>query len=234
MPFNNVDDMPALVVAFCHVLAGLNPPFGSTILDFGAGTCWSTRCLVQLGQDVIAMDVSKKALDMGRELFRRLPIAGFHAPPSFMVFDGRAFDLPDGSVDYIMCLNAFHHVPNPEEVLREMARVLRPGGIAGFSEPGPGHSRSAQAQYEMRHYTVIENDIVMEDIERWALAAGFGRLQLAVFDTRPYLLERPEYQSLVDGGLAAEHYVDFVRQAAATRQAFLLYKPGVKVPDSRE
>jgi SAM-dependent methyltransferase len=234
MPFNNVDDASALLVAFCHVLAGLNPRFGSTILDFGAGTCWSTRCLVQLGQDVIAMDVSKNALDMGRELFRRLPIAGFHVPPAFMVFDGRRFDLPDQSVDRIMCLNAFHHVPNPAEVLREMARVLRPGGIAGFSEPGPGHSRTAQAQYEMRHYTVIENDIVMEDIERWALEAGFSRLKMMVFDSRPYLLDPREYQSLVDGGLVAEQYVDFVRQAASSRQAFFLYKDGVSVPDSRE
>jgi SAM-dependent methyltransferase len=234
MPFNNVEDAPPLLIAFCQILAVLNPPFGSKILDFGAGTCWSTRCLVQLGQDVIAMDVSKTALDTGRELFRRLPVAGFHVPPAFMVFDGRRFDLPDASVDRIMCLNAFHHVPNPAEVLREMARVLRPGGIAGFSEPGPGHSRSAQAQYEMRHYTVVENEIVMEDIERWALEAGFSRLQLAVFDTRPYLLDPSGYQNLVDGGLAAEQYVDFIRQAAATRQAFFLYKEGVSIPDSRD
>lgn len=234
MPFNNVEDAPQLLIAFCHVLSGLNPPFGSTILDFGAGTCWSTRCLVQLGQDVIAMDVSKNALDMGRELFRRLPIAGFHVPPAFMVFDGRRFDLPDQSVDRIMCLNAFHHVPNPAEVLREMARVLRPGGIAGFSEPGPGHSHSAQAQYEMKHYTVVENDIVMDDIERWALEAGFARIQMMVFDTRPYLVDRREYQSLVDGGLVAEQYVDFIRQAASSRQAFFLHKEGVSIPDSRE
>lgn len=234
MPFNNVEDAPSLVIAFCHVLAGLNPPYGSTILDFGAGTCWSTRCLVQMGQDVIAMDVSKTALDIGRELFRRLPISGYHVAPAFMAFDGRRFDLPDASVDRIMCLNAFHHVPNPAEVLREMARVLRPGGIAGFSEPGEGHSRSAQAQDQMRHFTVVENDIVMDDIDRWAREAGFSRLRMMVLDTRPYLLDWSDYQSLIDGGLVAEQYVDFIRQAASSRRAFFLYKEGASLPDSRE
>ena len=234
MPFNNVEDAPPLLIAFSHVLAALNPPYGGTILDFGAGTCWSTRFLVQMGHEVIAMDVSPTALETGRELFRRLPVAGHHVPPSFMVFDGHRFDLPDESVDRIVCLNAFHHVPNPEVVLKEMARVLRPGGIAGFSEPGLGHSSTEQAQYEMRHYTVVENDIVIDDIERWALDAGFDRLALAVFDVRPHLIDWREYQDLIAGGLVAEEYVDVIRQAASSRRAFCLYKAGERIPDSRE
>ncbi len=231
-PFNN-EDATELLVAFGHIVAGLNLRHGSTILDFGAGTCWSTRFLVQMGHVVTAMDVSPTALGIGRELFQRVPVAGTHTPPSFLVFDGHRFDLPDASVERIVCLNAFHHVPNPEEVLREMSRVLRPGGIAGFSEPGEGHSRSAQSQYEMRHFTVVENDIVMEDIERWARQAGFSRVALTVFDSRPYLLDWPAYRDLVAGGIAAERYVDFVRAAASGRRAFFLYKPGAESSDSR-
>ena len=68
-------------------------------------------------------------------------------------------------------------------VLREMGRVLKPGGIAGFQEPGPNHSKTAQAQYEMRNFTVVENDIVMHDIERWAKGRGFADLELAIFAT---------------------------------------------------
>jgi hypothetical protein len=155
-------------------------------------------------------------------------------PPEFVVFDGRHFDLPDASMDRIVCLNAFHHVPNPADVLKEMARVLRPGGIAGFSEPGAGHSRTAQAQYEMRNYTVVENDIVIEDIERWALDAGFSRLELAVVDPRSYRLGWREYTDLIAGGVAAERYVDTVREAAASRRLFFLHKAGETPVDSRQ
>ncbi len=233
-PFSNVDDATDLLIGFSHVIAALRPAYGSTILDFGAGTCWSTRCLTQMGNAVIAVDVSRTALDVGRELFRRLPVIGHHAPPTFLVFDGRRFDVADASIDHIVCLNALHHVPNAAEVLREMARVLRPGGTAGFSEPGSWHSQSAQAQYEMRHFTVVENDIVIDDIERWALAVGFSRLEMLLFDSRSYRLSWADYSNLIDGGIAADQYVDFARQAAATRRAFVLYKSGTAVADSRQ
>ena len=58
-----------------------------------------------------------------------------------------------------MCLDAFHHVPNPGLVLAELSRVLKEGGIAGFAEPGPEHSKSPQSQYEMKTFKVVENDV---------------------------------------------------------------------------
>lgn len=234
MPLDDTATAPDLLIGFSQIVAGLHAPRGAAILDFGAGTCWSTRMLAQMGYAVTAVDVSAAALEIGRELLGRLPIAGAHVPPSFLVFDGRVLDLPDASVDYVVCLNAFHHVPNPAEVLAELSRVLRPGGIAGFSEPGEGHSRGHQAQYEMRTYTVIESDIVIEDIERWAIAAGFSGLKLAVFDSRPYLVDWREYQGLLAGGVATLKYGDFVREAASSRRAFFLYKAGAVVPDSRD
>lgn len=233
-PFSNAEESSDLLIAFSQVVTGLNAPYGADVLDFGAGTCWSTRCLTQMGYAVTATDVSATALEIGREMFRRLPVVGHHVPPEFLVFDGRHFNLPDASMDRIVCLNAFHHVPNPADVLKEMARVLRPGGIAGFSEPGAGHSRTAQAQYEMRNYTVIENDIVIEDIERWALDAGFSCLELAVVDPRSYRVDWRAYTELIAGGVAAERYVDTIREAAASRRLFFLRKPGETPADSRQ
>src|SRR5207237_8554259 len=98
------------------------------------------------------------------------------------------FELSDESVDRILCFDAFHHLANPDEALREMCRVLKPGGIAGFSEPGPEHSRSPQSQYEMRTFRVIENDVRMAEIHGWGRAAGFARLQLSVFNSLPFHL----------------------------------------------
>ena len=233
-PFTDGIEMSDQLIAFGQVAAGLNLTHGCEVLDFGAGTCWSTRFLTQMGCAVTAMDVSPAGLEIGRELFRRLPVVGHHVPPSFVVFDGRRFDLPDESVDRITCLNAFHHVPNPRDVLKEMSRVLRPGGIAGFSEPGAGHSRSAQAQYEMRNFTVLENDIVIDDIERWALEAGFTRLELAVVDSRSYRVGWQEYREFIDGGVAALRYLDTVRDAMWSRRLFFLFKPGEGAPDSRQ
>ena len=54
-----------------------------------------------------------------------------------------------------------------------MARVLKPGGIAGFSEPGRLHSQTPMSQKEMADYEVLENDLILEDVVELAYRVGF-------------------------------------------------------------
>jgi SAM-dependent methyltransferase len=120
------------------------------------------------------MDVSQSALDLGERLFQENPvIGGCISEPQFIRFDGYTIDLPNDAVDRIVCFDALHHIPNPDQILKEMARVLKPGGIAGFSEPGRFHSRSPQSQSEMANCDVLENDINLEDIISSAMKGGF-------------------------------------------------------------
>ena len=130
---------------------------------------------------MICCDASRTALDIGRRLFQQYPLIGTVVfEPVFLHFDGRTIDLPDESVDRIVCFDAFHHVPNPADVIAEFGRVLKNGGLAGFSEPGQRHSQSPQSQYEMSNYRVLENDIDVNDIFQLAQAAGFTELTLKV------------------------------------------------------
>jgi 2-polyprenyl-3-methyl-5-hydroxy-6-metoxy-1,4-benzoquinol methylase len=154
-PLSEVEEAPELLHNFAHVLHGLQLLPGMSVVDFGAGSCWASRWLTQLGMAVIALDVSQTALRLGQELYARLPVIGKHPPPRFLAFDGHRIGLADASVDRILCLDTFHHLLNPDEVLREMSRILRVGGIAGFSEPGPHHSRSPGSQFEMRNFRVL-------------------------------------------------------------------------------
>jgi SAM-dependent methyltransferase len=45
----------------------------------------------------------------------------------------------DGSFDKIVCTNSFHHYPAHIAALREMRRVLRPGGVLGLVDPRKDH-----------------------------------------------------------------------------------------------
>ena len=199
-PFADPQDAPDLLGSFAQVVAGLRLAPGLTVLDFGAGACWTTRCLTQFGCAAIALDVSASALELGRQLYARLPPIGDRPSPQFLVFDGRRIDLPDASVDRIFCFDAFHHVPNPAEVMQELGRVLRPGGVAGFSEPGRHHSKGSRSQYKMKNYTALERDVVMDDIWRWARAAGFQNLELAIFNTEPYRVPLDDFEDALRGG----------------------------------
>jgi SAM-dependent methyltransferase len=233
-PFGGLEDTPSLLINFAVVLQGLQLCPGMTVLEFGAGTCWAARMLTQLGCKVIACDVSATALQIGRELYKRNPPAGDQPAPEFLLFDGHRLDCPDAFVDRVLCLDAFHHVPNPGEVLLELSRVLVPGGIAGFAEPGPEHSKSGQSQYEMRTTGVIENDIRIEEIWRLAQPAGFTDLKLAVFLLEPLFFGIEKFEYFLRGERASIHeFTEATRTFLQNQRNFFLYKGTPEPRDSR-
>ena len=196
-PFAYLHEAPVMLQNLGALLAGLQLGKTMTVLEFGAGTCWLSRILAQLNCQPICCDASTAALDIGRRLFaEHPPIGPALFPPVFLPFDGHRIELADDSVDRIVCFDALHHVPNVDELMGELGRVLREGGIAGFSEPGRDHSRSAQAQYEMRDHRVLENDIDLRAIFAAARDAGFTQLTARVANDLEVSLDH--YQAIVE------------------------------------
>src|SRR5580700_9953491 len=128
-PVSSMREAPDLLSCFGMLLSGLAPLPGMTVLDFGAGSCWTSHFLTQLGCRVIAMDISEAMLELGRRRYAEQPVYGSQPTPEFLVFDGHRMQLEDESVDRVLCFDALHHVANMPVVLAEMARVLRPGGV---------------------------------------------------------------------------------------------------------
>ncbi len=164
------------------LLAELRPGPGIDVLDFGSGSCWLSACLNRLGCRVVAMDVSPAALEVGKELFSLDARHRSDLEPRFLAYDGHRFPLEDSTVDRIACYDAFHHVPNQDEILAEMFRVLRPGGRVVMAEPGEGHSHADASIFDTTAFDVLENDFDVLDIERRALKVGFTEMRL-----KPYL-----------------------------------------------
>ena len=231
-PFANPFEAPELLINFAKVVQGMDLFNGAKVLDFGVGPCWSSRFLNQMGCEVYALDVSKTALEIGEESLRIFPPVGDNIPPiHFMKFDGENIELPDSTIDRVVCLDAFHHAHNPERVLEEMSRVLTPHGIAGFSEPGPNHSRTDQSQYEMRNYKVIENDIKIEGIWNAAARFGFKKIDISVHNIDPFWLDLSSFDDFMTGGTLGIE--DAVRRGLSNRRLFFLRKSIEAVSDSR-
>jgi SAM-dependent methyltransferase len=233
-PFSTPEESATLLINLGTLLQGLAPFPGAAVLDFGAGTGWLSRLLTQLGCAVTLLDVSPTALRIARELYDRVPIVGDRPRPQFLPFDGLRIQLPDASVDRIVSFDAFHHVPNPDAVLREFARVLKPGGIAAFAEPGPRHSESPQSQHEMRTYGVVENDIDVHAIWRVARTCGFRDLRMIVFHGPPFHVSLDEFEQLLAGReTSAAEWAESTRQFLRHVRHFLLFKEGSERLDSR-
>lgn len=233
-PYASPVEITELLTCFAHMVDGLRLLPGDRLLDFAAGTGWSSWMFGQLGAEVICSDVAPSALAMAGRRFERWPLSPGRPAPSFLVFDGRRIDLPDESVDKICCFDAFHHLINQADVLVEFARVLRPGGLIGFDEPGHHHSTTAQSQHEMRTFGVVEGDIDLGAIAVMATAAGLEFVAADVLTVRPIWSDLASFTDLVATRVPNATMVQQFAHQIDNKQQFILRKPGGAGPDSRD
>lgn len=92
-----------------------------------------------------------------------------HYGPFDLEWDGRHIPLPDGSVDCALLTEVLEQCPEPDAVLKEIARVLTPGGLLFFSVPfmWPIHS----PPYDQYRYTPYA-------LDRLLMGASFGNIEL--------------------------------------------------------
>jgi SAM-dependent methyltransferase len=113
-------DYPEAIGGWLGGALALEP--GKVVVDLGAGTGKFTERLVATGAEVIAVEPVEA---MRAQLTARLP--------QVRAVDGTAqgIPLPDASVDAVVCAQAFHWFATAE-ALREIRRVLKPGGALGL------------------------------------------------------------------------------------------------------
>jgi SAM-dependent methyltransferase len=148
---------------------------GTTVVELGSGTGKFTRALAPLGAARVAIEPTPGM----RAVFRS-------AVPDVPVVDGtaEAIPLPDEFADAVVCAQAFHWF-RTRSALREIARVLRPGGGLGLvwnvRDESKGWSRRITELIEPYRGTT---PATRERRWRRTFAAGrheFGRLHAAKF-----------------------------------------------------
>jgi SAM-dependent methyltransferase len=101
-----------------------------SVVEIGCGVGRLTRVLSERAASVKALDVSTEMLQQAREHNEHL------ANVEWVHGDGTSLaGIPDGEADLVVSHVVFQHIPEPAITLgyvREMGRVLRPGGLAGF------------------------------------------------------------------------------------------------------
>jgi 2-polyprenyl-6-hydroxyphenyl methylase/3-demethylubiquinone-9 3-methyltransferase len=99
-------------------------PAGKTLADIGCGGGLFAEELARLGASVIGVDPSAPSLETARA----------HAEAAGLAIDyrlgsGEQLPLPDASADIACCVDVLEHVSDVPAVLRETARILKPGGV---------------------------------------------------------------------------------------------------------
>ncbi|WP_269716681.1 class I SAM-dependent methyltransferase [Caulobacter sp. NIBR2454] len=228
-PYHEIHDTAATLSGFAAVLKlGKFKP-GHVIVDFGCGAGWLSAALSMMRCKPIGLDISEGGLDMARRFVNEHPLLSTQDIRFEAIRKEKSVPLDDASVDRVICFDSFHHVSDQAAYLNEFHRVLAPGGLAIFHEPGPRHSRTDQSQLEMREFAVIENDIFIEDIWADAQKAGFVGIEMAVFNEIPLTVDLKGFNRGIKGLLAPWTYyklgLQLMRQMNDKR-VFVLRKAG--------
>src|SRR6266702_5640433 len=125
---------------------------GRRVLDLGTGAGYGAHRLAEAATEVIGVDVSAEAVAFAT--------AHYAAPGlRYQQGDARALPFPDARFDLVVCFEVIEHLAEQEQVLREVRRVLAPGGILIISTPNRRYytdERNEHNEFHVREFDVPE------------------------------------------------------------------------------
>lgn len=131
------------------------------VADVGAGTGFLSAGLATLVAKVYALDGSDAMLDVAR---RNLAAFG---NVEYLHADGLALPLPDASLDAVFANMYLHHCTEPLAAIREMARMLKPGGRLVITDLD-AHEHAWMKEEMADVWLGFERDL----LRNWLLEAG--------------------------------------------------------------
>ena len=127
-------------------------PTNGSVLEIAPGPGYFCIELAKFGRyQITGLDISKSFVEIAR---RNAKEAGYKI--DFQEGNASAMPFKDGTFDFTFCQAAFKNFSEPVKAIREMHRVLKPGGMAVIAD--------------MRH------DATVEDIEREVKGMGLDPL----------------------------------------------------------
>jgi cyclopropane fatty-acyl-phospholipid synthase-like methyltransferase len=203
---------------------------GRVLADLGCGHggpgLWAAQ---QTGATLIGIDLSPAGIELAR---RRAAQLGLQARASFAAGDLTATGLPEASCDAVMSLDVLPFVPGKAAAIREVARILRPGGRFAFTtweqltHPAPGDDDDPQRQAlaaTFRGHPLLQS--AQADYRQLTEQAG---LTVQTYHEPPGW--RHQQQALAEGIIAAESDLasDMGRHYPAMARVLLTSLPNVR------
>ena len=104
---------------------------GAVVLDSGCGTCAHAVRLARRGFRVLAVDLSSAVLEQAQA---RIQADGLESRIQLQRQDLCSLSFSDASIEHILCWGVLMHIPQVEQAVSELARVLKPGGMLVVGE----------------------------------------------------------------------------------------------------
>ena len=108
---------------FMREAVGFDRYAGRTLLEIGCGLGTDSLQFARGGALVTGVDLTEQSIELARRRFEM-----YGVPGTFQVADAEQLPFPDASFDVVYSFGVLHHTPDTPRAVREVARVLKPGG----------------------------------------------------------------------------------------------------------
>jgi ubiquinone/menaquinone biosynthesis C-methylase UbiE len=157
------------------------------VLDVAAGCCWATARLSQLEtvNEVVALDLSRGFLtSVGERIINQL--SGDRSKIRFAASSFNAIPFEDGYFDCAIFIATLHHCESPITTLKEICRVLKPGGclfVIQQSAPLIGITAAREHAVRLTHESgFTELAFTRPEMQYWIRHAGFSQVHFHALD----------------------------------------------------
>ncbi len=140
---------------------------GKTAADIGAGTGFMSEGLLDAELRVIAVESSPELVEIMKEKFA--DIREFKA----ILTDPSVLKLDDDSIDYAFANMYLHNTEDPHAALKEIIRILKPGGKAAITDIILYQNEEAQKKYNHRW-----PGFSFPDLYDWFINAEFRNISI--------------------------------------------------------
>jgi ubiquinone/menaquinone biosynthesis C-methylase UbiE len=163
---------------------------GDSWVDLGCGSGVLCRELLALGASVVAVDGSPRMLSHAQEQMG----AEYAGRVSWIQSDVQSIDvLKNGAFDGVLCSSVLEYLDRPDALLKEVARILSPGGVLVISLPptlsavrviekGIRAFMSMFGKDKFTYLSVSRLEISPRAIDRLLQEAGFSVIRSTRFD----------------------------------------------------
>ncbi len=125
-------DSPNETESFVRYLTAANLCRDCDVVEVGAGIGYGAYILASQAHTVIGVEKDSISLQSCREIWEPLS-----TNLRYKMGDALNLDFENESVDRIVCFEVLEHVANPQEMIKELFRLIRPGGTLILSTPNP-------------------------------------------------------------------------------------------------
>ena len=150
------------------------------VLDAGCGTGRATAALARRHAEVVAFDIGEHLVARARRRCACRPVLG-----SIM-----SLPFPDAVFDVVCSTEVIEHVPHPSMAVKELARVLKPGGHLVLSTPNKLWQTPVRlaSVLRIRPYDGLENFLTIGELHTAASDAGLSVVEHRGIHLLPFQL----------------------------------------------